>query len=112
MNGRQVFREAVGVMGECAEEILRRNGLTAGDIDVFIPHQANLRIIEAVGQRLKIPPDKWVLTIHHYGNTSGSTIPIALDQALREQKITRGQKVLTLTFGAGLTWGAALLQWR
>ncbi|MDR2377591.1 MAG: ketoacyl-ACP synthase III [Puniceicoccales bacterium] len=110
MDGRRVFRESVQVMGECAEEILRRNGLSAGEIDHLIPHQANIRIIDAVAQRLQIPPDRVAITLDRYGNTSGATIPIALDEALRAGRIARGEKLLTLAFGAGLTWGAALLQ--
>jgi 3-oxoacyl-[acyl-carrier-protein] synthase-3 len=110
MDGRRVFRESVRVMGECAEEILRRNGWSAGEIDHLIPHQANIRIIDAVAQRLQIPPDRVAITLDRYGNTSAATIPIALDEALRAGRIARGEKLLTLAFGAGLTWGATLLQ--
>ncbi|MDR3143430.1 MAG: ketoacyl-ACP synthase III [Puniceicoccales bacterium] len=110
MDGKRVFREAVQVMGECAEEILRRNGLSSGEIDYLIPHQANIRIINAVAQHLQIPQDRITITLDRYGNTSTSAIPIALDEAVRSERIARGKKLLTLAFGAGLTWGAALLQ--
>ncbi|MDR0444687.1 MAG: ketoacyl-ACP synthase III [Puniceicoccales bacterium] len=111
MNGKEVFKSAVNVMCECVEEILQRNHLTINDLDYLLPHQANIRIIQAVAERLRLPQDKVIISIHHYGNTSAASIPITLDQAIQEKTIHRGKTLLTVAFGAGLTWGATLLQW-
>ena len=81
-------------------------------MDLFIPHQANLRIIEAVAKRLKLSMDKVVITINKYGNMSAATIPVALDESVREGKIRSGDNVLMAAFGGGLTWGAALVEWK
>ena len=92
--------------------MLERSGLTLDDVDIFIPHQANLRIIEAVAKRLEFSMDKVVITINKYGNMSAATIPVALDESVREGKIRSGDNVLMAAFGGGLTWGASLIEWK
>ena len=110
MHGREVFKHAVYHMTEVCQTILARNGLTTEDIDLFVPHQANVRIIEAVGQRLAIPADKTHMFIEHCGNTSGASIPLALADAAQQNLLQPGRRILLATFGAGFTWGAALLR--
>lgn len=112
MRGREVFKSAVKVMGQSALDILNENGLNANDIKCVIPHQANLRIIESLSNRLELPLDKFYLNLDKYGNTSAASIPIALDEAYRDGRIQSGDIVLMVAFGAGLTWGASLLKWR
>jgi len=111
MNGPALFRLAVERMTESSVNILKKNGYTVDDVDVFVPHQANLRIIEAVGQRLHIPIGKVMINVGAVGNTASASIPIALDQAVRSGKIKPGDLVLMAAFGGGLTWGAALVEW-
>jgi 3-oxoacyl-[acyl-carrier-protein] synthase-3 len=111
MNGRTIFTQAVRLMSESCETVLARAGLTIGDVDLMIPHQANLRIIDAVGRRLGISAERVLVNIEDYGNTSAASIPIALDEAARDGRLTPGQVVLTCGLGAGLTWGAAVLRW-
>lgn len=110
MQGQEVFKHAVRALSEAALEALEHNGLTSGQVDCFIPHQANLRIMEAVAKRLDIPLDKVMKTVHKYGNTSAATIPVALDEAVREGRVKRGDLVLCNSFGAGFTWGSALFR--
>ena len=110
MAGREVFREAVLCMTSSCQEILKRNGLTIDDIDFVVPHQANIRIIEAIRERLNIPQEKVQLTVHKYGNTSASSCIIALDDLRKSGKLQKNMKILTVSFGAGLTWGASILQ--
>ncbi|MDR1490918.1 MAG: ketoacyl-ACP synthase III [Desulfovibrio sp.] len=110
MNGGLVFKNAVRRLTECSAEILKRNGYGVEQVDLFVPHQANLRIIEAVGSRLGIGEEKVFLNVHKYGNTSAASVPIALGEALREGRIREGTLVLISTFGGGLTWGSALLK--
>jgi 3-oxoacyl-[acyl-carrier-protein] synthase-3 len=110
MNGGLVFKQAVRRMSACCLELLERNAFSARDVDLFVPHQANLRIIEAVGDRLGIPPEKVFLNVHKYGNTSAASIPLALGEAIEEGRVRKGMRVLLTTFGGGLTWGAGLLQ--
>ena len=110
MQGGLVFKHAVRNMSACCQELLKRNALIPEDIDLFVPHQANLRIIEAVGSRLNIPENKVFLNVQKYGNTSAASIPIALGEAVDAGRIQPGMRVLMTTFGGGLTWGAALLQ--
>ena len=110
MEGGLVFKHAVRNMSACCLEILERNGLTPADVDLFVPHQANLRIIEAVGGRLGISGDKVFLNVQKYGNTSAASIPLALGEAMEAGRVRPGMRVLMTTFGGGLTWGAALLQ--
>lgn len=109
MNGGLVFKHAVRSMSACCREVLERNGLGPADIDLFIPHQANSRIIEAVGERLEMPAEKVFLNVQNYGNTSAASIPIAMAEAIQEGALRPGMRVLVATFGGGLTWGAALL---
>ena len=111
MNGPALFRLAVERMTESSLSILHKHGYTIDDVDVFVPHQANLRIIEAVGQRLRIPAEKVVINVDTIGNTASASIPIALDQAVRAGRIKPGNLVLMAAFGGGLTWGAALAEW-
>lgn len=111
MQGNEVFKFAVRAMAEVAREALAANGLATSDISLFIPHQANLRIIEAVGKRLCLGSDRVFVNVEHYGNTSSASIPIALDEASRAGRIKEGDYVLLDAFGAGLTWAAVLLRW-
>ncbi len=111
MSGNEVFRNAVRTMAEAADTALRRAGLGPEDIAIFVPHQANIRIIEATCQRCKVPLEKTVTAIDRIGNVSGATIPIGLDMANREGKIKRGDAVLFDAFGGGFTWSAAVLRW-
>jgi 3-oxoacyl-[acyl-carrier-protein] synthase-3 len=110
MEGREVFKYAVTAMGEAAEYILERNGLSGDDVALLIPHQANSRIIEATAKRVKIPPERVFVNIQKYGNTSAASIPIALAEAKQEGRLRPGDLVLLVAFGAGFTWGSALLR--
>lgn len=110
MQGRDVYRHAVRQMSGICEEILQRNGLHIGDVDLFVPHQANLRIIEAVGSRLDIAPEKVFTNVEHYGNTSSASVPLALAEARAQGRLMPGMRVLMTAFGGGLTVGAALLR--
>jgi len=109
--GQQVFKYAVRKMYEVSTALLERNSFTAADVDVFIPHQANRRIIEAAGERLGIPCEKVLINIDRYGNTTAATLPLATADALRQGKLKKGGLVLYTTVGAGYTVGAALLRW-
>ncbi|PSW06353.1 3-oxoacyl-ACP synthase [Photobacterium lipolyticum] len=109
--GRDIFRRAVRGMGTAANTVLDRAQLSSSDIDVVIPHQANKRIIEALCEHAKIPLDKAFINIHKYGNTSAATVPIALCEAVEEGRIKPNSKILSAAFGAGLTWGATVIQW-
>ena len=111
MNGREVFKHAVKIMGEKSFEVIERYGITPEEISLLIPHQANTRIIESVAKRLKLPMEKVFVNIEKYGNTSSASIPIALDEALKSGKIKKGDYILFVAFGAGLTWGATLVKW-
>lgn len=110
MNGREVFKLGVRLMPEAAQRVLRKANVSVEDIDLLIPHQANLRIIEAVGDRLGVPREKVYINVDKYGNTSAATVIIALDEAIREGCAKPGDLVLLVTFGAGVTWGSTLLQ--
>src|ERR1700730_3174886 len=111
MEGREVFRQAVQHLSEAVEEALAANGLTGADIDWLVPHQANLRIIDAIGKRLKLRPEQTVVTIERHGNTSAASIPLALDEAVGDGRIRPGHLVLMEALGGGLTWGASLVRW-
>ncbi len=111
MNGREVYKYAVSKMVHSVKDVLRKCELGIYDIDWFIPHQANMRIIQGVGKRLGVPADKFVVNIEKYGNTSGASIGLALDEAVSDGRITRGDKVLCVAFGGGFTWGATLMVW-
>jgi 3-oxoacyl-[acyl-carrier-protein] synthase III len=111
MEGPGVFKSAVKAMGEAATRILKICEIDAEDITLMIPHQANIRIIEATAKRIKLPMDRVYVNIHKYGNTSAASIPIALDEAVREGRIKKGDKIMLVAFGAGFTWGATLIEW-
>ena len=111
MNGKEIFKVAVRTLSEFAHRALESNGYTIDDLDWFVPHQANYRIIEAVAKRLGCPAEKVIVNVDRYGNTSAATIPSALDEAVRDGRIQPGQLVLLDCFGAGLTYGAVLLRW-
>src|SRR5580700_6556308 len=111
MEGREVFRQAVQRLSEAVEEALDANGLTGADIDWLVPHQANLRIIDAIGRRLQLKPGRTVVTIERHANTSAASIPLALDEAVGDGRIQPGQLVLMEALGGGLTWGASLVRW-
>jgi 3-oxoacyl-[acyl-carrier-protein] synthase-3 len=111
MNGQEVFKSAVKTMAAHSEKVLKDAGKTLSDVDWFIPHQANLRIIEAVGNRFNFPPEKVIVNVDRYANTSSATVPVALDESIREGKIKRGDNVLLAAFGAGLTAGAVFLKY-
>ena len=111
MNGREVFKFAVKTMGDAAQAALAQAGLTFEDVDLYIPHQANYRIIESSARRFDLPLDRVVVNIDRYGNTSAASIPVALDEALSSGRVRAGQTVLLVAFGGGLTWGAAVVRW-
>jgi 3-oxoacyl-[acyl-carrier-protein] synthase-3 len=111
MNGREVFRHAVHKLAEVVEEALIANGLTPGDIDWLVPHQANRRIIDATARKLDLPDDRVVRTVDHHANTSAASIPLALDEAVKDDRIKPGQIVLMEAMGGGFTWGSALVRW-
>lgn len=111
MNGQEVYKAAVKTMASLAEKAIHDAGKHMNDVDWFIPHQANLRIIEAVGNRFGFPPEKVIINVDKYANTSSATVPIALDEAIRDGRIKRGDNILLAAFGAGLTAGAAFLKY-
>jgi 3-oxoacyl-[acyl-carrier-protein] synthase III len=111
MHGNEVFKCAVRAMGEVGLEALTANGLTTEDVTLFIPHQANQRIVDSVGKRLNIGADRVFVNLDRYGNTSAASIPIALDEAARGGRLKEGDLVLLDAFGGGLTWGAAAVRW-
>jgi len=110
-DGQQVYKYAIRQMSDVCERVLKRNGLTPDDIDLLIPHQANARIISAVASRLGLPPEKIVVNIDRYGNTTGGTIPLATRDAITSGRLKKGDLVLMAAVGAGLTSGAALWRW-
>lgn len=111
MTGNEVFKYAVRALDSVVEETLAENGLDRHDIDWLIPHQANLRIIEATAKRLDMPMDRVVVTVDRHGNTSSGSVPLALDEAVRSGRVERGQLLLLEAFGGGFTWGSALLRY-
>lgn len=111
MNGREVFKFAVRQMGESALNVIEKAGLTKEDVDYLIPHQANIRIMEASRQRLELPIEKMAVTVNKYGNTSSSSIPMALVEGVNDGKIKENDIVVLVGFGGGLTWGAIVLRW-
>ena len=110
MQGREIFKNAVRSMAEACEITMKKAGLTADDIDLLVPHQANIRIIEATAKYAGIPMDKVYVNVDRYGNMSSATVPIAFDEAREQGLIPPGSNVLTVAFGAGLTWGAMALR--
>lgn len=111
MNGKEVFKHAVREMEDASRRVLNEAGVTAEDIKLMVAHQANIRIIESTAKRLGIPEEKVFLNIAKYGNTSAASVPIAMDEALQEGKIKKGDLVLMTAFGGGLTWASALIRW-
>jgi 3-oxoacyl-[acyl-carrier-protein] synthase-3 len=111
MAGREVFRAAVRSMAEASDQALLKAGLTGDDIDLFVPHQANIRIIEATARYANVPMEKVYVNVDRYGNMSSATIPVALDEAAEEGRIGPGSIVLLAAFGAGFTWASAVVRW-
>ena len=109
MKGNETFKVAVKTLSNSVTDILNRNNLTSNDIDWFIPHQANFRIIDAVARTIKMPKEKSVLTVHKYGNTSSASIPMAINEMFKEKKIKKGDILLLDAFGGGFTWGSAIV---
>ena len=111
MKGNEVFKVAVTKLGEIVVEALAANNMTGDDIDWLIPHQANMRIIDATARKLKMPMERVVVTVQDHGNTSTASVPMALDVAVRDGRVKRGQTILLEAFGGGFTWGAALIKY-
>jgi 3-oxoacyl-[acyl-carrier-protein] synthase-3 len=111
MSGKETFKNAVQAMCSAAQEVLRRCELDISRVNCVIPHQANRRIIDAVGERLGATPEQMFINVDRYGNTSAASVAIALDEAVTSGKIQRGDLILLVVFGAGLTWGAAVIEW-
>lgn len=111
MQGREVFKYAVSYMADVVEETLKHNNITADQIDWLVPHQANIRIIESTAKKLNMDMDKVVVTVDHHGNTSAASIPLALDEAVRDERIKRDDMLLIEAMGGGLTWGSALVRY-
>ena len=110
MDGQQVFRTAVGMMTESAKEVLAKAGMTIDQVDRYVPHQANLRIMQKIAEKLGLPDEKVVVTVNRHGNTSAASVPLALDCAVREGKIQEGDAVLMQAVGAGMAWGSLLVR--
>jgi 3-oxoacyl-[acyl-carrier-protein] synthase-3 len=110
MQGREVFRHAVVKLSEAVDEALKANGLAAEDVRWLVPHQANLRIIDGMGRKLNLPPERVVVTVDRHANTSAASIPLALNEAMRDGRIRRGDLVLMEALGGGLSWGSALVR--
>ena len=110
-DGKEIFKRAVKGMGEAAAHVLDQAGLTADEIDLLVPHQANVRIIETLAKKMAMPSERVMINLEQYGNTSAATVPIALCEALEQGRIKPGALLLTAAFGAGLTWGAGVIRW-
>jgi len=111
MAGREVFKSAVKTMSEACDQALARAGITADQVDMLVPHQANLRIIEATAKHAEMPLDKVMINVDRYGNTSSASIPLALDQGVKEGRIREGMTLLLVSFGGGFTWASAVVKW-
>ncbi len=111
MEGSEVFKFAVRKIDETCKNIMKKTGLESSDIDLLIPHQANTRIIDSAVKKLKIPREKTFVNLDKYGNMSAASIPVALDEALREGKVKNGDNVMLVGFGGGLTWGSSIIKW-
>ena len=111
MNGRETYKHAVTAMVEASQQVLADAGITASEIACFIPHQANLRIIEAIAGRLDVAMDRFMINLDRYGNTSAAAVAIALDEANRTGRFKRGDKILMVVFGGGLTWASTVVEW-
>lgn len=112
MNGKEIFKQAVRVMGKASADILEQQGFDSSEIDLVIPHQANMRIIDSLAKRMKLPMEKFHNNLDRYGNTSAASVGIALDEAYRAGRIQSGDLLLLVAFGAGLTWASALIKWQ
>jgi len=111
MNGREVFKFATRVLVSSAQAVLDRCGISVDDVDVYIPHQANVRIMDHAAQKLGIPRERMVVNVDRYGNTSSGSIPLAMVDAQTQGRLKEGDLVLMTGMGAGLTWGSALMEW-
>jgi len=111
MKGSELFKVAVKTLEEAVVEAVEANGLTCEDVDLLVPHQANIRIIAATAKRLGRPMEKVVVNLDRYGNTSAASIPIALDEALTDGRVRKGDHILFEAFGGGLTWASAMVRW-
>jgi 3-oxoacyl-[acyl-carrier-protein] synthase-3 len=111
MNGKEIFKLAVKVMGQASTDLLEKHDLTTADIDLVIPHQANMRIIDSLAKRLNIPMEKFHNNLAEYGNTSAASVPLALNEAFEAGRIHSGDHILLVAFGAGLTWASSLIKW-
>jgi 3-oxoacyl-[acyl-carrier-protein] synthase III len=111
MNGREVFKFAVRQMGESSVNVIEKAGLKKEDVDFLIPHQANIRIMEAARQRLELPVEKMSKTVNKYGNTSAASIPVSLVEDLQDGRVKEDDVVVMVGFGGGLTWGAIVMRW-
>ena len=111
MRGSELFKVAVRMFVECASTLLARHGFKASDVNLFVPHQANLRIIEAAAKRLDMPMERVFVNVDRYGNTGAASVYVALEEAAAAGRLSRGDLVLLAAFGGGVTWGAALLRW-
>ncbi len=111
MVGREVFRNAVRLMEDSIDQVLQAAGIEGSEIDWVIPHQANIRILHSLGERIGVPQEKIFINIHKYGNTSAATVPIAFDEANRQGLLRKGDLILTCAFGGGFTWGAEIIRW-
>ena len=111
MSGRDVFKHAVTRMIGACQKAIAKAGLTIDEVDLVIPHQANLRIIEAIGHRLGVPTEKYFINLEKYGNISAASIPVALDEAVRAGRVKKGDTIVLVAFGGGFTWGSAVLDW-
>lgn len=111
MRGNEVFKVAVKAMTDAAKKALKHNGLTTEDLDLVVPHQANIRIMEAIARKLRIPMEKVMVTVDYYGNSSAATVPTAFDKAVKKGRLQEGDTVLAVAFGAGFTWASTIIQW-
>lgn len=112
MNGKEIFKLAVRVMGQVSCDILERHGYRTDQVDLVIPHQANMRIIDSLAKRINLPMERFHNNLDRYGNTSGASVGLALDEAFRNGRVQSGDLVLLVAFGAGLTWGSTLIKWQ
>ena len=111
MNGREVFKFAVRIMGEASTRVVEKAGLESDDIDMFIPHQANIRIMESARERLGIEREKMSVSVNRFGNTSAASIPLSIQQELENGRIKDDDTLVLVGFGGGLTWGAMVIKW-
>jgi 3-oxoacyl-[acyl-carrier-protein] synthase-3 len=111
MVGKEVFKHAVRAMGEAGRQVLEKCGMTIDQVALVVPHQANMRIVEAIRDRMGVGPEKFFVNLDKYGNMSAASIPVALDEAVRAGRIHRGDNVLLVAFGGGFTWGAMVVRW-